>query len=380
MKRLEKSRNKYIRAIVYILFFTLLIFIKSLYSTTVIEKENEQNKVKQKKSDLIFLPLVFYSPETKIAGGAGGIFTFRTEVNDLKSRPSSIQMIMYYTLNKQFLIEIKPDLYIKEEDYHLKGSVSYMKFLDKFYGIGNKTTQEMEEKYTSFITRIKLSLLKKILSNLSVGLEFEFESNNVIEVEEDGQLASGEILGSEGGISSGIGALLNWDSRDNIFFPKRGFFFQFSAKLFGRTLGGDYIFSKYNLDFRKYLSLFSTHVLAFQGYIDVITGDPPLQILPRLGGQNIMRGYYRGRYRDKNLVAFQIEYRMPVWKRIGLVGFLGFGDVSDKLRDFRLRSIRPTIGLGIRYQINREERMNVRLDIGFSKESSGVYFNISEAF
>ena len=103
-------------------------------------------------------------------------------------------------------------------------------------------------------------------------------------------------------------------------------------------------------------------------------------MLSLLGGQTLMRGYYRGRYRDKDMVVVQLEYRMPVWRRLGLVGFFGCGDVSDRLSQFRLESFKMTGGFGVRYRIQRQQGSNLRLDFGLSRESSGVYVTVNEAF
>lgn len=94
-----------------------------------------------------------------------------------------------------------------------------------------------------------------------------------------------------------------------------------------------------------------------------------------------MRGHYEGRYRDIDMLVTQAEYRVvPVWWRFGLVGFVGFGDVSDRLVHFRLDDTKYSVGWGIRYVLNRDEGITIRLDVGYCDDQSGVYLNILEAF
>jgi outer membrane protein assembly factor BamA len=326
------------------------------------------------------LPLIFYSPETKIAGGLGGIYSFRTSKNRKGSRPSSIMMALIYTQKKQSIIEFGPDLYLKNEAYHLMGRISFTDFSDRFYGIGQTTSEDMKEDFTSRITRINLNLQKKLWPKLYVGMQYEFEHNAITKVEEDGQLVRREILGSEGGTASGLGFLINRDARNNIFSPSAGDFCELSATLFRNGLGSSYDFTRYRLDLRKYFPLFSSHVLAFQGYFNLITGNPPFQMLSLIGGQNLMRGYYRGRFRDKNMIVLQMEYRVPLFRKLGMVGFLGFGDVADNVGNFVLRDFKYSAGFGFRYLLNPQEKINVRLDFGFCNESFGVYIAVSEAF
>jgi hypothetical protein len=100
-----------------------------------------------------------------------------------------------------------------------------------------------------------------------------------------------------------------------------------------------------------------------------------------LGGDAIMRGYYLGRYRDRNLVCCQVEYRVvPVVWRLGVVGFLGFGDVADRIKNLRFGDFKYSYGFGLRYIFNREQKFNMRLDFGFGKGTSGIYITGSEAF
>ena len=344
-------------------------------------KTTAPDSVEHKRSGIIPLPILFYTPETKLAGGVAINYYFHASNSKITSRPSMLTPSIVYTQNKQFIIELPLDLYWRNGTYHLEGYMNYKKFPDKFYGIGNHTSEDDEENYTPKSVTFQMNLQKKVSSRLNIGVQYEFEHTKIIEVEENGLLVHGDIAGSKGGMVSGAGLLVNRDTRDNIFYPSSGSFYQLSASLFSSSLGSDYDFNRFTLDLRQYFPLFSSQVLACQGYINIITGDPPFQMLSLFGGRERMRGYFEGRYRDKNMMAFQIEYRiMPVLWRFGLVVFAGFGDVSDKMENFELRNFKYSVGGGIRYLFIREEKINVRLDFGHGKNSSGIYITIGEAF
>ena len=94
-----------------------------------------------------------------------------------------------------------------------------------------------------------------------------------------------------------------------------------------------------------------------------------------------MRGYYLGRYRDKNMITFQTEYRFPVGWRFGGVCFLGFGDVANKIADFSPAEFKYSFGLGLRFMFDKQEKINARLDFGYTKDGDlGVYAMVVEAF
>ena len=94
-----------------------------------------------------------------------------------------------------------------------------------------------------------------------------------------------------------------------------------------------------------------------------------------------MRGYYEGRYRDRNVVVLQAEYRLPIFWRFGAVGFAGVSDVAHRFRDFKFDNLKYSYGFGLRYLFNKNEKMYVRFDIGFGRGGmSGFYFSVFEAF
>ena len=93
-----------------------------------------------------------------------------------------------------------------------------------------------------------------------------------------------------------------------------------------------------------------------------------------------MRGYYSGRYLDKIFTAFQVEYRFPVFWRFSAVLFGGLGQVAPTFGDFAFDSMKAAAGAGLRFTIQKEPKMNLRLDFAFSPEGFQFYFNLMEAF
>jgi hypothetical protein len=99
----------------------------------------------------------------------------------------------------------------------------------------------------------------------------------------------------------------------------------------------------------------------------------------------MMRGYYLGRFRDKNQLATQVEFRMlplPLGfsKRIGAAAFAGTGTVFP---DFSLASINKMVwsaGAGLRFLLFPKKDIYTRVDVAFTQEGSGFYLFIGEAF
>jgi outer membrane protein assembly factor BamA len=340
----------------------------------------ESGEAKEKTSGLAFLPVIYYTPETQWALGGGGLYYFRLTKDKAVVRPSNIAFIALYTQRKQLSFELNPDLYLGK-GYHIQWDLKYSDFPDYFYGIGRDTAEESEELFTSRFWKLNVEALKQVYGALNLGFVYFFDWTKLTDIDEAPLLAAGDIPGSGGGTVSGLGCFMTYDSRDGIFFPTKGSFHQFSAAAFGRALGSDFAFNRFSLDLRKYLPLAKAHTLAFQSRMLFQTGDPPFWRLGLLGGEESMRGYYLGRYRDKNMIALQAEYRwVPAFWRLGLAAFVGLGDVADKVDHFDLGNFKYSYGLGLRFVFDKKQMLNIRLDFGFGKGTSGVYFTAAEAF
>jgi outer membrane protein assembly factor BamA len=146
------------------------------------------------------------------------------------------------------------------------------------------------------------------------------------------------------------------------------------------AFGSDYSYDDVLIDTRNFFATFTDHVFAVQAVAEFIDGVAPLQSYAKFGGQNLLRGYFEGRYRDKNGILLQAEYRMPVWWRLGVVGFAGVAQVADQVSHFAMDRFWFAGGIGLRFAVNPQERINIRLDYGAGNNSSGVYATITEAF
>ncbi len=330
---------------------------------------------------LLALPVVYYRPETKLAFGGVGIYYFRPRNSLPETRASSIRAGVIYTTANQIIAKIEPRIFLEDEQYYVSGDVSFFKFPDKFYGIGNNTPSSAEEDYVPQVLRFRAGFDYQFLPRLFGGVVYNFYNYRILQYAEGGELMQGMIPGSSGGRISGAGITLKWDTRDNVFFASRGAYFVVTAITFQRFFGSEFAYTDYTLDLRKYFSFIPGQYLALQFYGGFTTGEAPFQSLQRLGGEKLMRGYREGRFSDRNYMLLQGEYRFPLYWRFGAVVFAGVGDVSSRIGAFRLPDLKPSYGFGFRFAVNQEERLNIRLDFGFGQHgNSGMYLSASEAF
>jgi hypothetical protein len=336
-------------------------------------------------SSLIPLPVVFYQPETGVGFGATGVYLFhlgRTSGAEERRLPSSIAAVGFYTTKGQIITAVQAELYPAGGGYRYIGELSFSKFPTKLWGIGNDTAEELEEDYTPVSFNLTLEAQRRLRRGWYAGVTAQFGYRELKEVQDGGLIEGGLVPGSADGVIVGAGLLLLRDTRESTWYPRSSSFHQIRAMLFDGAFGSDYDYTSLAVDLRKYTPVFAKHVLALRGLGFGISGDPPFDLLPQLGGDVLLRGYYQGRYRDKDLLAFQAEYRAPIWWKLGAVGFVSAGQVAPELSGLRFDALHPAAGFGLRFLIQEDEGVQIRADYawGFDVESSGFYINIGEAF
>jgi len=357
----------------------LLLFVAVLGRTAAADEKPAEPKDAY-KSKITGLPFVYYSPETKLAFGVGGVFNFRTGRDKERTRTSSIWAYGTYTLAKQYSLLLKPEIYLKNNSLALFGSLRYERSPQYFYGVGNDTAAADKESYTPRTFAVQVGVKRRVLGPLFGGLSFEFEDVVMEEVQEGGLLASSVYAGGDGGMLAGFGASLDWDTRDAVLFPHRGTFIQLLGDAYGALAGSDFSFGRLKVDVRRYVPAGATRVLVLQAFVLTTFGEAPFYKLGLLGGDSLLRGYYRGRFRDRGLALVQAEYRVLVSERIGVVGFAGLANVFPRFADLEPRLIKYSLGTGLRFVINKRDGATLRLDLAWGRASFGFYATAQEAF
>jgi hypothetical protein len=363
---------------------TLLIamHIPLVFSCFAVGAKNDSTEVDDIRFSIY--PVIGYQPETRFIFGAISFLVYGEEEGGDSEyyRPSTISPYILYTLNQQMLIAIDFDHFFPK-GYFLALKPRYYKYPDFFYGIGNDNRIEDEEVYVNRFERLDGSFMKFVNQRLAVGLKFDIQNNHLSDFEEEGQIISDDIFGVNGGLNVGLGPTLQVDSRDNILYPSRGVFALAEITMYRQGLGGDFTYTNFILDLRKFLSIKNEkNILAFQLAGNFTSGKVPFYKLPKVGGDSRLRGIENANlYIDRQSFWMQAEYRRKLFWRLGAVAFVGFGDVAPNLADFRPDEFKYVIGLGGRFQPIKSEKLNARLDLGIGRGGQyAFYLSIKEAF
>ena len=76
----------------------------------------------------------------------------------------------------------------------------------------------------------------------------------------------------------------------------------------------DFTYNTARLDARTYRRVGRSQVIAIELQLTGVRGDPPFDALALIGNGDIMRGYKRGRYRDRWVTATQAAGEEASWR------------------------------------------------------------------
>lgn len=323
------------------------------------------------------IPVVFYTPETSAGLGGGLTLTFPRGEPHEHLRPNSLQTFGLYSLKNQYMFFLSPEVHSHDDAWRFRPIFMFSYYPDTFYGIGRDVSKDDEEDFTTETVVIRPQLLRRVHSHWNAGLFLKWKRTDVVEIEDDGQLVQRDLPGVDGSRFVGLGPILEWDSRDQLFYPTRGSWHQLTAEFYRDGMGSDHDYERYTLDLRHYRSFRENHVVAGQLTATTLSGEIAFNEFARI---DIMRGILASRYRDRHAVSAQVEYRFPLYKRLSGVTFVSAGDVMNRWSDLDPGELKFAGGAGLRFQLNPRDRINMRLDIGIGSDGVFPYFRMLEAF
>ena len=95
---------------------------------------------------------------------------------------------------------------------------------------------------------------------------------------------------------------------------------------------------------------------------------------------NDLRGYTAGEFQNRRMFATQMEYRMELPRRLGLVAFGGIGGIARRWNEFRADELLPAVGVGLRFKLDKKNHINYRIDFAVGREGHTLSIGVGEAF
>jgi len=348
---------------------------------TISTKDGKIEK-KPKRGAIVVAPLPISSPAigSGIIPVLGYIFPFSK--NDKDSPPSTIGMAGLITNNGSRGFVIGGQLFLDHNRYQItsgyaRGNVDY-----NIYGNGIVANLKLPLQQTG--QAFFGEFLRNIGWKFFAGPRFVTGRSFITVVpNKDSSFPIPPEVGLHSNLTS-LGARLTRDTRPNHFYPVGGTFFTFTSDFFSNALGSKYSFQSYKTEFDKYWSLSKAQVFAYDASFCATSGAPPFYGNCIYGTNNELRGYIAGRYFTRYTLATQVEYRLVLPKRFGLVAFGGVGGAipggNQLFQMVQSSHFLPSGGGGLRFVLSKKYHVNLRADIAQGRDGHTFGMGVGEAF
>ena len=339
------------------------------------------------KPQFLAYPVLAYAPETRLEVGVSGLALFHSR-GDATNRLSEVPLYVFYTLNNQYGLTFEHAIFSHQSRRSYLGEGIIANFPLLYYGIGQNA--EYDDAVVVFARQLvarERVLFRLGQSEWYLGPEVGLSSLGAVRFEGDDGRQVPLPRGGEGttNLTGGVG--IAYDTRHNPLNVRDGAFAEVAILASSAGVLSQYTFHNVYADLRGYRPLDHNKSVIVAGQIlgQFGGGDLPFNELGLIGGDSMLRGYYRGRYRDRHLIAAQAEIRilpLPLGftERLGLAAFVASGTVYPSWAE--LRNARPlvTAGGGLRILTFPASDIYTRVEWGFSEDGPGFYVYVGEAF
>lgn len=343
-------------------------------------------KDSSKHSSFFILPVLSSAPETGLEVGGSGLYSFYTDTTDHQTRVSNIFTYATITTKGQNRLSISTSYWTPKNTFHYTASLGYINFPFDFYGIGNNTQKANSVRLGQKRFKANIEGEKQFghfyIGLVAGGFDYKFSDENTT----DAFKTNPQVQDRDGGSAVFVGPSLIFDSRNNNTYTTKGMIItSYFNAMQGILVNNGYQGGFLNIEYSQFFLLQKRLVLGLDIQDqNLVGGSSPFYLLPALGSDEMMRGYYGGRFRDRNFLAGQTELRYRLSDRVGVVGFVGTGQVFNSSFDFG--GLKPNYGGGLRYFFDVEKGLTIRMDYGIGQKlpgearQSGFYLSLGEAF
>ena len=329
-----------------------------------------------------------YTPDAGLLFAIGGLLSFKTNPRDTLIQRSSLPVTFIASTRGNIGFGATLRSFWRQDRIRFNVLAAYNDARDDYFGVGYNSAiaipqSDTTTRYQRQGWNLSPELLLRLGTKLYGGVMFDFNSTEVLDpnpvMQEDPTFNE---FGPQN-YNAGLGFMIQYDSRDVVVNAWKGIFANLAVTFYRNFLGSDNEYQIVLLDLRHYRQVDrpgKTIAFRFKGRFG--SGDVPYAEMTRLGGGRDLRGYIKGQYRDKAGVLLLAEYRHMFLDEDrnlsphGFTAWIGTGSVFD--REENIRNWLPNLGVGYRFEV--QPRMNVRIDFGIGRETSGLYFNFTEAF
>lgn len=362
----------------------LLIIGTAAYGQQTKEVDSTFNEASK---TFLVVPLITNSPVMDTGFGGLGMYFFKIDKEDKASPPSLASLYAIYTTNNSYIFTPFGRFFWNEDKNRASFGVGTLRINNDF--TYDEQGNDLRLVYSEIRNFITAEYSRKIIGDFYLGMVYlgaktKYKFDQGSGQENDFTRDFFAQNGIADNFVSSIGLNLSFDNRDYPYYPTRGFTFSIRPKLNRTWLGSDNNYIDTDYKFSYFNSLQDNLILALNIAGGFASGDVPFDGYQNYGVRNSLRGYEAGKYKGRNMIASQAELRWRFHNKWGGVVFGGTGSIwgneNNGEKEFE-RTWLPSVGLGLRYMVSKEKKINVRLDYAVGVDGNqGLYFGVMEAF
>lgn len=171
-------------------------------------------------------------------------------------------------------------------------------------------------------------------------------------------------------------AILEYDSRDNVFTPTRGVYAETSYLASRESLGASDDFERFQQLLTGWLPLRPDLTFGARGNYAWSSSGTPFFLRPFI----VLRGVPALRYQGDEAASVELELRWQFYERWSAVAFGGAGATRTDRRNDVLRQDTSSGGIGFRYELARKFGLSAGMDLAYSPGTTAVYFVVGNAW
>jgi hypothetical protein len=349
--------------------------------------------LRDRGNDWIAKPLIGFNTDDGFMIGGGALlysYNFRADPYEYKMDFGA----MYAFRPKSYSLFYTGDFYslVKGAKLHLDFFLTELQ-LTKYFGFGNTTGfskdleknnfYQLNQELVTIYPSIKFKLFKEVTADFGLSYnysEISLRNNILLNGFPEANYGLGPFK------LFGIHSTLNYDSRDNIMNPYKGFYFNLSGSYFPQWLSNKEDFTKIGFDTRTYLTInaITDITLALRAGGEKLSGTYPFFKAAFIGGQDNLRGYSRERFSgdaslfgQAELRTFLAETKIILRGRFGYLAFIEAGKVF--IENINSEKWHPSYGGGL-WISYLQRQLNFNFIAANSSEKLSVYLVTSFMF
>jgi len=345
------------------------------------QKDQRDKQKKEKRGSFIIAPIPISSP----AFGSGLLlitaYVFKLNETDKTSPPSWIGMAGVFTNNGTRGLALGGRLYLKENKYQTTFAVAKGRANLDFFGIGRIPGRSPVSVPLQMGGTILFGEgMRNVGRNIFVGPRFQYRRLSA-SIDGPPRLGGFEVPAIDiKSTSAALGVHVQRDLRDSTFYPTKGSLFDFTGDFFDQAWGSRREYQSYKIAYNGFHEIAKRQILAYRVMACSANGNVPFYDLCLYGYNNDLRGYTTGQFQNRRMFATQAEYRIEWRKRLGFVGFGGLGAIARTWGDLRSDQLLPAGGVGLRFNLDKKNHINYRIDLAFGREGRTLSIGVGEAF